>query len=84
MNSKEISGTIITIIGIILLAYAFIVGGVHGHIGNGKAFTSDDLAAIIGWFFIIGGPALWFGEVPVTIRKKIGSQETTPKEGEKA
>ncbi len=82
MNSKEISGATITIIGIILLAYAFIVGGLHGHIGS-KSITGDAWAAIIGWFFIIGGPALWFGEVPVSIKKKVATQEMR-KEGERS
>jgi hypothetical protein len=81
MNYKEVSGAVITIIGVILLAYVFIVGGLHGHIGAGGKITADAWAALIGWFFTIGGPALWFGEVPAAIKRRVAGQ-TEVKRGE--
>ncbi len=81
MNSKEISGMVITIIGALLLAYAFIVGGLHGHIGSETSITGDAWAALLGMFLVIIGPALWFGEVPTVFREKVERPSSSQKEG---
>lgn len=42
---------------------------------QGKPGIIDREAAsvILGWFLILIGPALWFGEVPATLKSKAGS-----------
>jgi hypothetical protein len=89
LRAREITGAAITIIGIILLAYGFIAGGLHGHIGSyitpsfnnktgqievkqGSTWASDSISLVLGWFMVIIGPALWFGEVPTAIKAKLG------------
>ncbi len=67
-------GIIITLIGLALLVYAFYEGAVNGSIGNAGETSKAAWAAIIGWFAILIGPALWEGETPVTIKKKLSGR----------
>jgi len=87
LKAREALGAALTIVGIVLLAYGFTVGGLHGHIGSsvkpvfnkekgtitveGSEWASDSISLVLGWFFIIIGPALWFGEVPTALKAKV-------------
>jgi uncharacterized membrane protein len=71
-------GYTLVIIGIILLVYAFTIGALHGHMGtcaNAKCtaheWDASAYSAIIGWFLILIGPALIFGEAPELVKKKV-------------
>ena len=65
-------GAIITILGIIFLAYVFYVGAEHGMIGStSPKMTTDAWLALLGWFFVLIGPALWLGETPVAVKKRL-------------
>ncbi len=65
-------GAIITILGIIFLIYVFYQGAVHHAIGaKEEKMTTDAWLAILGWFFILIGPALWVGETPVAVKKRL-------------
>jgi uncharacterized membrane protein len=63
-------GALLTIIGLILMIYAFVIGPVHGQIGSKNAWTNDAISMILGWYFIIVGPALYFGEAPAKLRRE--------------
>ena len=71
-SAREILGVIVTALGLGLLAYAFIVGAYYHEIGAGRTITPDAWAAILGWFLVIIGPAIWFGETPASIKEKAG------------
>lgn len=65
-------GIIITVLGVLFLAYAFYAGAANGAIGEGgNKINTDALLALTGWFFILIGPALWAGETPVSIKGKL-------------
>ncbi len=64
-------GAALTIIGLLLLLYVFIVGAQNGAIGEPGKMNRDAWLAIIGWFAFIIGPALWAGETPVAIKQKL-------------
>jgi len=81
-DPKKIVGAALTIIGIILLAYGVFKGiaaptsvdenrGIN-LIGSKQDLQADAIAVIVGWFAILIGPALWFGETPAVIRKAAG------------
>jgi uncharacterized membrane protein len=73
MNAKEAAGAAITILGLILLLYALGMGAVNHHIGEGgNKISGDAWATIIGWFLVIIGPAIWFGEAPAKIKEAAG------------
>jgi uncharacterized membrane protein YraQ (UPF0718 family) len=64
-------GWILIALGIIAFAYGFTVGALRGHIGSKTSFTSDAVAIIVGWFSLLIGPALAFGEVPIAIKRRV-------------
>ena len=64
-------GWLLIAIGIIAFIYAFAEGLVKGHIGSKESFTGDAAAIIVGWFSLLIGPALAFGETPVAIRRRV-------------
>jgi len=65
-------GAILTILGIIFLIYVFYYGATHGAIGSSQAkMTTEAWLALLGWFFILVGPALWLGETPVAVKKRL-------------
>jgi len=68
-------GLAITLIGVLLMLYSFAVGPFRGHIGSKEAWTSDAISMIVGWYFIIVGPALYFGEAPAKIRKEVARKQ---------
>ncbi len=70
LNAREALGAVLTIVGIGLLAFAFTAGAINKHIGEGGKISFDAWMTIIGWFLIIIGPALWFGETPAAIKEK--------------
>ncbi|MEB3774725.1 MAG: hypothetical protein GSR86_07370 [Desulfurococcales archaeon] len=72
MEGKQALGAVITIIGLLLFLYVIAAGGQANAIGSKEALNTTALAAIIGWFMILIGPALWFGETPAVIKKRAG------------
>jgi len=72
-------GYVLVIIGVILLIYAFTAGALAGYIGGACANTkctahnwnATSYSAIIGWFLILIGPALIFGEAPELVKQKV-------------
>jgi hypothetical protein len=77
-KAVKATGYIISIVGILLLIYAFTLGWMHGQMGacanaECKSFNWDTSAysAIIGWFLILIGPALIFGEAPELVKAKV-------------
>jgi len=72
MRVKEIVGMLITVLGLVLLLYGFAyVGLTKSAIGVKGAVSTDAVLVVAGWMLILLGPALWFGEVPVNIKKMI-------------
>ena len=67
-------GYILMALGIILFIYAFAIGPSKGYLGSKESMTADTAALIVGWFSLLIGPALAFGETPVSIRKKLQAQ----------
>jgi len=69
---KELVGMLITVLGLVLLFYELAyVGLTKGAIGVKGDVSSDAILITAGWMLILVGPALWFGEVPVNIKKMI-------------
>lgn len=69
---KTLLGAAITILGILLFIYAFFyVMITKGAVGVKGQITADPIIGIVGCLLILVGPALWFGEVPVNIKKLI-------------
>ena len=72
-------GYTLVIIGAILLIYAFTAGAFTGYIGGACANTKcaahnwdvTSYSTIIGWFLILIGPALIFGEAPEVVKQKV-------------
>lgn len=71
MKTKEMIGTVLTVIGLILYAYAILSGGLAGAIGVRGKVELPAVAMVIGMYAVLLGPALWFGEVPTAIKKFI-------------
>ncbi|BEP16893.1 hypothetical protein PYJP_02450 [Pyrofollis japonicus] len=69
------TGALLTAIGLILMIYAFVIGPIHGKIGSKSAWTSDAISMILGWYFIIVGPALYFGEAPAKLRREAAKEK---------
>ena len=63
----KILGLALTVLGLLLFAYAFTEGAIKGHIGSTKEWTPDAIAVLAGWFMLMIGPALYFGKTPSTI-----------------
>ena len=64
-------GMAITFLGLALLLYALYAGATGGSIGSAGGMDSTAWAAVIGWFAILVGPALWEGETPASIKRKL-------------
>ncbi len=60
-------GAALTVVGLLLFAYAFAVGAQKGVIGSKDQWTSDAVAVLVGWFLLMIGPALYFGKTPSSI-----------------
>jgi hypothetical protein len=72
MPVKTLLGATITIIGLLLFIYAFFyVAITQGAVGVKGQVTADPIIGAAGFLMILIGPALWFGEVPVNIKKLI-------------
>ena len=69
-------GLALTVIGVLLMLYSFAVGPFHGHIGSSKTWTGDAISLLLGWYFIIVGPALYFGEAPAKIRREVAKKQS--------
>ena len=70
MDAKQALGAVITLLGILLMLYAIAAGFQQGQIGTKevKAMQTDAMAMIVGWFMVLLGPALWFGEAPAAVK----------------
>lgn len=66
---RAILGAAVTVVGLVLVVYALAAGAFEGRIGSEEGFTGHAAAAILGWFMILVGPAVWFGEAPVAITR---------------
>ncbi len=64
-------GAILTILGVVLLLYVFYAGATKGTIGEPGTMSRDAWLALIGWFSMLIGPALWAGETPVSIKQRL-------------
>jgi len=71
MTPREVVGAVITILGILLIGYSLTAGAIHHAIGVAGKVSGDALSAILGWFLVIIGPAVWFGETPVALRRQV-------------
>lgn len=69
MDAKKALGALITAVGLLLLLYALAGGAGDKAIGSKETLQTEAIAAILGWFAVLVGPALWFGEAPAVIRK---------------
>ena len=77
-------GFAILIIGVILLLYGLALGWSHGMMGKCIQYNqtvqkcekygwdTTSYSVIAGWFLILIGPALAFGETPAAIAEKAG------------
>ena len=72
MEGKQVIGAVLTIGGLLLMAYGVVSGLMNGSIGSKEALTSDAVAIVVGWFAILIGPALWLGETPAAVRARAG------------
>jgi len=69
---KSLLGAAITILGVLLFIYAFFYAAItKGAVGVKGQVTADPIIGVAGFLLILAGPALWFGEVPVNIKKLI-------------
>lgn len=69
MDAKRALGALLTALGLLLLFYAIAVGAGDQVIGSKEELQGEAVAAIAGWFAILVGPALWFGEAPAVLKK---------------
>ncbi len=72
MGARSALGALITILGLIFMVYVLFKGASAGAIGSEEAVNRDAALLILGWFMILAGPALWFGETPAKIRRAAG------------
>jgi len=69
---KTILGAALTILGLLLFVYAFFyVALTKDAVGVKGQVTADPIIGTVGFLLILAGPALWFGEVPVNIKKLV-------------
>jgi len=71
MASKPL-GLAMTVLGILLFIYAMIAALSKGQIGSKDAWTPDAIAILIGWFMLLIGPAIAFGEAPASVKPTAG------------
>lgn len=69
----RVLGLAMSVIGVILLLYALASPFITGkpYIGSKEEWTSDAVAAILGWFLVIVGPAIAYGEKPVAVERLV-------------
>ena len=72
MDAKQAIGIILTALGLLLLLYSLAMGAGDGAIGSKEQLQGESIAAIAGWFAILVGPALYFGEAPAVLKKAAG------------
>ncbi|MET1127962.1 MAG: hypothetical protein ABWW70_01420 [Thermoproteota archaeon] len=74
MEARRALGLVLTVLGLLLFIYGFVVGGLRGEIGSKEMWTSDAASIIAGWFLLIVGPALYFGGAPTAVEKAVMKQ----------
>ncbi|GBF08855.1 hypothetical protein apy_05800 [Aeropyrum pernix] len=72
MEAKQAAGALLTVVGVLLILYAIYSGFVNETIGSTEKFSADAAAMIVGWFAVLIGPALLFGETPAAVKKAAG------------
>lgn len=70
MKTKEVLGCLLTLLAITLMSYELLyVNLTRGYVGVRGEVSVDVVLLASGWFLILIGPWLWFGEVPIAIKK---------------
>lgn len=64
-------GIALTVLGILLFGYAVAAAFGKGHIGDKQAWTPDAVSILVGWFLLMLGPALAFGETPASVQAEV-------------
>jgi hypothetical protein len=64
------AGLALTLLGVLLFLYAIAEAVAQGHIGSREAWTPGAEAILVGWFLLLIGPALAFGETPASLKPK--------------
>ncbi|MEB3779224.1 MAG: hypothetical protein GSR85_03225 [Desulfurococcales archaeon] len=72
MEARSAVGAVVTILGLIFMLYVLAKGASTGAIGSEEAVNRDAALLILGWFMVLAGPALWFGEAPAKVRRAAG------------
>ncbi len=80
MTARRAVGLLLTGLGLILMLYALASPFIYGKPCIGDCVTKkaderqwypDTVSAILGWFLLIIGPAVAYGEAPVAIEKAV-------------
>jgi len=69
-SASKAVGLAITLLGVLLFLYAGVEAVAQGHIGSKTAWTPGAEAIILGWFLLLIGPAIAFGETPAAVKPK--------------
>ncbi len=66
-------GLTIAAVGVALLLFALAAPFIYGkpYIGDKSSWTPDAVSIILGWFLVIIGPAVAYGERPVAVEKMV-------------
>lgn len=67
-NARKALGLALTGLGVLLFLYAAAVAVAKGHLGSRQAWTPDAVAVLVGWFLLMLGPAIAYGEAPASIK----------------
>ncbi len=73
---KKAIGILITVIGVATIIAGFAIGG--GRVSGDMA----PVVALMGFAVLLVGPWLWFGDVPVAVRKFVEARTGRKLEGE--
>ena len=71
---NRVLGLALTAIGVLLFTYAVAAALGKGHIGSREVWTSDAVAILVGWFLLLIGPAVAFGEAPAAVKPTAGKR----------
>ena len=72
-SARKVLGLVLTWLGVALLLFALAAPFIYGkpYIGDKSTWTPDAASIIAGWFLVIIGPAIAYGERPVAIEKMV-------------
>ena len=69
-GASKTAGLALTALGVLLFLYAIAEAVTQGHIGSREAWTPGAEAIILGWFLLLIGPAIAFGETPAAVKPR--------------